>query len=605
MSVIQDNLRFLKSRHPELVTLLEHSGGGTLMITQAKNGMPTARIADRWIHSAYDPLKEADTWAEQIIQQCQPREAVVVLGVGLLYHVEALCARLTPDTSVVVVIPDLAELFDALSVRSLGGWAEKIRWLYGSSEDVAGRMASDSHRFRLVRYEPAAKFHESYIAKLESALRDHIAHQQGGRLRIAVIGPIYGGSLPVARYVVRALETLGHRVRWIDHHVHHAGYKSLETLQNARLRMTMQSRFGDTLGVISLAHIAEDPPDFVLALSQAPLSLPVLEQFRKKKVLTAMWFVENFRHLTYWQQVAAGYDFWFVMQQEPCLGALKQAGARHVSYLPLAADPTIHKPLALTAQEQTEFGSDVSFLGAGYPNRRILLQGLLHQNWTFKLWGNEWEHPGPLGMALQRDGARIDTETSVKIFNATAVNINLHSYTEHGFDPNGDGVNPRTFELSASGAFQLVDHRTLLPELLDSSMVGILHRPEDLIPRVKHYLLEPEARAAMAEKARRHVLQHHTYVHRMQSLLAELGIHSPDRVGEVLRGDRSGSSLMAKGTDTPELIPLLSQFPRSERVELQDVAEKIRAKGPTAVLSRDELLILMMDEYRQETRDFV
>ena len=604
MSLLQDNLRFLQSKQPQLAMQLENSGGGVLTITQSKNGMPTARVADRWVHSAYDPLKEAQTWADEVIQKHHSGETLLILGAGLLYHVETLCRRVSP-ASVLAFVPDLRELFDALSVRSLDGWGEQVTWLVGTPEEIALGVTTAHGRVRLVTYHPAAVHHEESVSQFQLALRNQVAHKQQGRLHITVIGPIYGGSLPVARYVVGALESLGHRVSWIDNSIHHPGYQSLESLRDPRLRLTMQSRLGETLGVISLAHIAEDPPDLVLALSQAPLSLNVLEQFRRKKVLTAMWFVENFRHLTYWQQVATGYDFWFVMQKEPCIGALKQAGARHVAYLPLAADPDVHKPVQLTPQEQAEFGSDVSFLGAGYPNRRLLLQALLEQEWSFKLWGNEWEGPGPLCVALQRDGARIETETSVKIFNAATVNINLHSFSGQGFDPHGDCVNPRTFELSASGAFQLVDQRTLLPELFDSSMLGILHRPDDLVPRVKQYLHEPAARKAMADKARQHILQHHTYVHRMQSLLAELGVHSPDRVGEVLRGDRNGSSLIAKSTECPELIPLLKQFPQSQRVELKDVAEKIRTKGPTAVLSRDELLILMMDEYRQETRDFV
>jgi hypothetical protein len=40
-------------------------------------------------------------------------------------------------------------------------------------------------------------------------------------------------------------------------------------------------------------------------------------------------------------------------------------------------------------------------------------------------------------------------------------------------------------------------------------------------------------------------------------------------------------------------------------VELVDVARTIRQKGPEAKLNREELLILMMDEYRQEKRDFL
>ncbi len=247
-------------------------------------------------------------------------------------------------------------------------------------------------------------------------LRDRLAQQLSGALHIMVVGPIYGGSLPIARYVVNALEALGHRVSWVDHSPHYAGYQNLETIRDHRLRLTVQQRMSETLAVISLAHVAEDPPDLVLALSQAPLTMAVLEQMRRKKVLTAMWFVENFRHLTYWQQMVTGYDFWFVMQQAACLDAFRKAGAKQVSYLPLAADPAIHQPMTLTPEERQEFGADVSFLGAGYRNRRHILPSLVGHDWTFKLWGNEWDNPGALAAVLQRGGARIDTSDQCKNF---------------------------------------------------------------------------------------------------------------------------------------------------------------------------------------------
>jgi spore maturation protein CgeB len=420
-----------------------------------------------------------------------------------------------------------------------------------------------------------------------------------------VVGPIYGGSLPVARYVVNALEALGHRVSWVDHSPHYAGYQNFETIRDHRLRATVQQRMSETLAVVSLAHVAEDPPDLVLALSQAPLTMAVLEQMRRKKVLTAMWFVENFRHLTYWQQMVTGYDFWFVMQQAACLDAFRKAGASQVSYLPLAAEPAIHHPMSLTPQERQEFGADVSFLGAGYRNRRHILPSLVGHGWTFKLWGNEWDNPVALESVLQREGARIDTPTSVKIFNATSVNINLHSYTGDGFDPEGDGVNPRTFELASCGAFQVVDARTLLPALFDESMMAVINSPEQLLLTVQTYLHEPARRMGMAESSRKRVLEAHTYVHRMKTLLGAVGMASPDRLGAILQGDRHAGSLMARSGKSPELIPMLKPFPQTDRVELVDVAKIIRKKGPEAQLNREELLILMMDEYRQEKRDFL
>ncbi len=605
MNTYQQNLEILQRRDPQLASRLRDVEGGVLSLQTAKSGDPTALVQGKYLHSTYNPVREAECWADEQAKEFQENEIGVVLGVGLLYHVQALRKKLSKETPLFVVIPDLRELVDCLTVRGLEGWGEDLKWAWGSIEDMVSPVLGSGKRVRMMNYEPAAAFHVEQYEQFRLHLREHMTKQLKGSLHIMVVGPVYGGSLPIAGYMVRALEALGHRVSWVDHSLHDPGYQQLNSIRDDRLRLTVQQRFSETLGVITLAHVAEDPPDVVLAMSQAPLSMAILEQMRRKKILTAMWFVENFRHLRYWQQMIAGYDFWFVMQKEPCLEAFKQAGARQVSYLPLAADPTIHYPLRLSPEEQHEFGSEVSFLGAGYWNRRQLLPSVLGQGWSFKLWGNEWENAGPLRTVLQRGGARIDTATSMKIFNATSVNINLHSYTREGFDPDGDSVNPRTFELASCGAFQVIDQRTLLPELFDESMMAVMRNPEDLVPTIGQFMNEPEQRREMAEQSKQRVLAEHTYVHRMKTLLSELGMQSPDRLGAILKGERQKESLVAKSQECPEFLPLLEPFSKSERVELVDVANAIRAKGPEGKLTREELLVLMMDEYRQETRDFI
>jgi spore maturation protein CgeB len=73
----------------------------------------------------------------------------------------------------------------------------------------------------------------------------------------------------------------------------------------------------------------------------------------------------------------------------------------------------------------------------------------------------------------------------------------------------------------------------------------------------------------------------------------------------VVRGDRDAGVLARRADSSPELTALLQQFPPAQRVELKDVAAKIKAKGAGRELAREELLILMLDSYRAETRDLV
>ena len=605
MEYLSQNLERLRQSVPDLVGAVRDTPGGVLTIVPSREGAPSATHAGQWIHSAYDPKKEARSWADQHIQEWKAGEVGVVLGIGLLYHVEALALLCAPDASMIVVVPDLSVLKDAMGARPLGSWVNTIQWVTGTPDDMAAQLAEQSSPLRFFTYGPAARVHAEAHLQLETSLRRIMARKAGGQLHVAVVGPIYGGSLPIARSVVSALNELGHRVSWLDHHMHQASYEAFGSYREERHRLTLQSRFADVLSLSTMAHLAEDPPDLVLAIAQAPLTLAVLQHLRKKKFLTAMWFVENYRHLTYWQQLAAGYDYWFVIQQRDCLDALKRAGAAHVQYLPMAADPNVHRPLTLTPAEQQEYGADVSFVGAGYANRRNLLPQWMSKEWTMKLWGNEWEGATDLSGVLQRNGARIDTDTCMKVFNATTVNLNLHSCAGKGLDAQPDFVNPRTFELAACGAFQLVDDRTLLPDLFVPDEVVSFRRTEDVPQLIRWWLQDEAGRRDHAEAARRRVLRDHTYRHRLQELLATVGLSQPDRIGSILRGERLTSGLKEQAAVVPELIPLLDRFPPGQRVELKDLAADIRARAPGRQLAREELLVLMLDSYRAETKDLV
>lgn len=605
MNYLTQNLEGLRTRYPTLAQNTQESSGGLLTVVPSREGSPSATHVGRWVHSGYDPRQEAQAWAKAQLLEWKAGELGVVLGVGLLYHVEALVALKPQGAMLAVVVPNVAELKDAVSTRPMEAWVHRVDWLWGTPAAMAEELAAKSAPLRFMTYGPAACLNADAHHDLEAELRRIVAARQSGRLHVAVVGPIYGGSLPIAHHTVAALESLGHRVSWLDQSLHQTSYETFGVYHEPRHRLTMQSRFADVLSLGVVTHLAEDPPDLVLALAQAPMNLAVLEHLRKKKFLTAMWFVENYRHLTYWQQLAGGYDYWFVIQQASCFEALKRAGARHVSYLPMAADPAVHRPLILTTTEQDEYGADVSFVGAGYANRRTLLPRWLSKDWSFKLWGNEWEGAEGLSSVLQRGGARINTGTCVKVFNATSVNLNLHSCAGDGLDPEADFVNPRTFESAACGGFQLVDERSLLPDLFaDNEMVRFTAVAE--IPSlIRTWLVDVSGRRTIAEAARRRVLAQHTYEHRMRELLATIGVHQPDRTGAIVRGDHNAGVLTQRADASPELAALLRRFPTDQRVELQDVAAQIKAKGVGHELAREELLILMLDSYRAETRDLV
>ncbi len=307
-----------------------------------------------------------------------------------------------------------------------------------------------------------------------------------------------------------------------------------------------------------------------------------------------MWFVEDFRLFTYWRAFAPLYDFFAVIQRSPFLEELAAQGQENALYLPLAAEPSFHRPLELAAVEKRKFGSQVSFLGAGYPNRRLAFRRLLGRD--FKLWGSDWDGDAALAAVLQRGGERIAPEDAVKIFNASEVNLNLHSSVS--IDPlvsGGDFVNPRTFELAACGAFQLVDQRALLPELFAPDELATFTTVQEMEALLDHYLARPEERRAMAERARARVLRDHAYARRMQALL--------DFIKERRPGwptNRAAASAL-EGMDptlAQELAALLERLRLPVNAAFPDVVEAVRRQR--GILSDLDTALLFLDEWRKQ-----
>lgn len=416
-------------------------------------------------------------------------------------------------------------------------------------------------------------------------------------LRILVVLPMYGGSLPIGRYCARALSDLGHTVRVFEAPVLYPAFTGLGRLDLTPARKApLETAFLQVVAQAIWAQAEELEPHLVLALAQAPMSRNLLQRLRRARVRTGMWFVEDYRIFTYWQIYAPLYDMFAVIQKEPFLSELAASGQPYTLYLPLAALPEFHKPLVLSPAEQREYGSDVAFLGAGYPNRRLAFRPLAGRD--FKIWGSDWEGENLLAGNIQRQGSRISEEESVKIYNAARVNLNLHSsVSAQDLVSHGDFVNPRTFELAAIGAFQLVDRRSLMDDLFGPDELATFETLEEFYSKIDYFLKNPQERESYARRARERVLAEHTYQQRMTTLLTTMESQlGPWRDEQPETGD-------TLALDTPlreELTRLTASLRLPPHAAFADVMDRLRQR--TGPLNETETSLLFLDEWHKQYR---
>ncbi len=260
----------------------------------------------------------------------------------------------------------------------------------------------------------------------------------------------------------------------------------------------------------------------------------------------------------------------------------------------MAALPEFHAPLSLSPAEQRKYGADISFLGAGYPNRRVAFRLLAHRN--FKIWGTEWEDEPLLARNLQNGGARIAPEECVKIYNATRINLNLHSSVQcRDLVPGGDFVNPRTFELASIGAFQLVDRRTLMPELFAEDALATFSDVPDLLEKIDYFMDRPEERAAYAARARTRAVEEHTYQHRMRTLVDFVRRVKTDWPRKRVVGDFPPDM---PETMRREVTVLLERLGLPADASFDDCIVRLRQQ--TGVLTGLETSLLFLDEWRKQ-----
>lgn len=413
-------------------------------------------------------------------------------------------------------------------------------------------------------------------------------------LRILVVLPMYGGSLPIGRYCAEALRDLGHSVQVFDAPRLYPAFTGLKELGLPPMSTgPLENSLLQVVGQAVWTQAECWRPDLVLALAQAPLNRLLLQRLKRAGIRTAMWFVEDYAVFDYWRAYAPLYDVFAIIQKEPFVSLLREAGQPRAPYLPLAALPSFHRMPELTPEERAEYGAGAAFLGAGYPNRRRAFRALADRD--FKIWGSDWDGETALACNIQRGGARISAEESVKIYAATAVNINLHSSVfADRLVSGGDFVNPRTFELACMGAFQLVDRRRLLPELFAENELAVFESMPQCLSLLDHFLAHPEERAAVAARGRARVLRDHTYQQRMRALLDYMA----EQCGPWPAGGRPAGALESVPDSLrAALPPLLRSLGLPPDARFADLTAALRAQeGP---LPEAGVRILLLDEWRR------
>ena len=580
------NMRAISEYFPELASRIGEEASDSQKIETKSTADGLVIFFDRMCLDHPDkPVAAADNWTKRAKEEGRVKQAehVAVFGFGSGYHIEALLSQFEGKVSVIepsaavfraaMSSRDLTTLISRLKHLSIGN-SSSWQWLDGDCEIVMRPQTQALYP------EMADQLKSSFFGKRGlSTLRPSIA----------VLGPMQGGTLPIMNYCGRGLLSIGQRTRLLDMSNFAAGFHGLDKFVFDKMRRSsIEGTYIEMMSQVTLEAFNEKPADILICMAQAPMTGRVLTELRRRGVITVLWFVEDYLRFTYWKEIAQYYDFVFTIQKGECVSAISKAGAGHVQYVPVGCDPIVHTPMSLSPEEKERWGSPISFVGAGYHNRQQMLASLCEM--PFKIWGTEWPECKPFDRMVQEQGRRLAPEEYIKIFNSTEINLNLHSSAERdGVDPTGDFVNPRTFELASSGAFQLLEP--------GKEVITFNNLPQ-LKEQIAYYLAHPEERYAVTQAARKRVLHEHTYAHRLQEMLSIIFAKRYEQLKE--RSDRNPwKKMIERAAPHEELLSRCEHaFQRGEEPILDAlISDIVSGKGK---LSDTEKKLLFLFHVRKQ-----
>lgn len=272
-----------------------------------------------------------------------------------------------------------------------------------------------------------------------------------------------------------------------------------------------------------LSRIKYEKPDLLFIIKGEtifPKSLEIIKKENKIPIIAYIWddpfysyagqFSDDYRKNNFYMGMHL-YDYIFVYDPY-YVEEIKKHGISKVSYLPLATDTAKYKKVNLTEDEKQAYNFDVCFVGTPHPNRVKILENLTE----FKLgvFGNGWRKLYMFDKLPHYYKGEAIGEKVLKIYSCSKIVLNVH-------DPEAKyGVNTRTFDILACGAFELVDYKQELENLFKVGEEIIYYKDStDLKRLIRFYLNNLRECNNIAEKGKTKVLNSHTWYHRMKEMI--------------------------------------------------------------------------------------
>lgn len=273
-------------------------------------------------------------------------------------------------------------------------------------------------------------------------------------------------------------------------------------------------------------------------------------------IMSVNWFCDDHWRFERYSRLWAPCFRWVVTTAESALPKYAQMGYHNVIKSQWACNTFLYRRLNLPLEY------DVTFIGQPYGQRRQVIEQLRHAGIHVRTWGQGW------------DEGRASQDEMIKIFNTSRINLNLTaSYGANSDDEpeassrkrhfwgrlferiplttarkgcatecgqssttseptvseltghSTEQIKGRNFEVPGTGGFLLTQHAAHLEDYYEPGReVVTFHSTEEMIEKVRYYLIHDAERTAIAEAGYQRTLSNHTYERRFNDIFAQIGL---------------------------------------------------------------------------------
>lgn len=256
--------------------------------------------------------------------------------------------------------------------------------------------------------------------------------------------------------------------------------------------------------------VLELRPDVVLVVKGDLLDDEFWTACDQAGARTVLWLYDELRR-TRWDR-----------EQLSRVGAVASYSSVDVAALKASGVPASHVPLGFDASVRVDprpRSTDITFIGARYPQREALLQGLNDVGVPVRAYGRDWSHDVRDRLrtwwATRPDlptGRDLDRMEAYSVMAASAATLNVHG--------DQDGFTMRTFESSGVGGIQLCDRPEVEHYLDPGTEVLVFDGVEEILDHRGRLQTDTRWAESVRVAGRARVLAEHTIEHRVRALEA-------------------------------------------------------------------------------------